>query len=439
MEKILGTIIIGFLSILFVCGFLASIAEYLIFLTPILIVPVVYVSMSLVSKYHKNKIKWKELNFKSTLLLPDKNGVYPIPTDTSLERFVEPVVEIAKIYHGTVEVVPHTLTYAPRLTNTGVEIDNVPRETITSILPPYSQLPFIDGKILLGYSLDNIPKHVERTELISTLVGGQTDSGKSTLMRLILSQYINQGAAIAIIDPHYNAGKDSLGKSFDHTNLFSPTSYDPSDIRNTLSIFNLEISERLKGKESDTPLILVIDEFTGLLSNEDTRDEIISTVNKISSESRKVKIYCYCIAQQFHKDLIPSVLRNGFTTFLSTRSRYEVAHLLSGSKIFAKEVEKIQGYQCVYLSKFGELDRLNVPNTTQNDIQTITGVKSSSQSSTNGSSLPTNSKDAYVIAMLKLGKSSGEIVREVYQVDGKGKAYQESIIDIRRIISENIN
>lgn len=256
---------------------------------------------------------------------------------------------------------------------------------------------------------------------------------------MILSQYILQDAKLAVIDPHIRAGEESLANSFDSTHFFIPTAFELNQMGATLSQFMLEIDQRLNGKEDRTPLILVIDEFAGLLSSP-LRDDCIKTVMKISAESRKVGIYCFCASQQFHKDLIPSVLRNSFTNFISTKSRYDVAHMLSGSKIFAAEIDKIDGFQCVHQSLMGDIDRLNFPNVTGTavkallkDKNTVTGVNSSSQSSSQSSS-----HDAYVVAMLKLGKGTGDIVRECYGVDGKGKAYQNAVIDLRRVISENL-
>lgn len=440
IEKIVTAVLFGFLILLFFIGgilaILNTISDYLILFLPCLIVPIIVFIIWFISFIQLHNIKKVERRFKATLLNPDRNGLYPVPTDIKLVPYVQPVFDIAHTFHSNRQPhVPHSFTYAPRTSSTGLLEDKADKELTQLALPSFSSLPFIDGKILLGYTLDNVPKHVERTELISTLVGGQTDSGKSTLMRLILSQYLQQGCQIAIIDPHYNAGKDSLGKSFENSNsLYLPTVYEPGEIKSTLAQFDLEINERLKGKEDRTPLILIIDEFSGLLSRDENRDQIIHTVNKISSESRKVGIYCYCIAQQFHKDLIPSVLRNGFTTFLSTKSRYDVAHLLSGSKIFAKEVEKINGYQCVYLSKFGALDRLNVPNTSASDIETVTGVDSRSISRSTSRS----SHDQLVISHLKLGDSINKIVSDVYGITNKGRSHLDACRDVYRIIGENI-
>lgn len=438
MEKIFGIFIFGFLSFIFVCGAIAQFAEYLVFLLPIILIPILFFSYGYISNA---RIKHLEKRFKATLLVPDKNGLFAVPTEPKYLPFVEPSYSIALAYHDSnIARVPETFTYAPRLTGTATKEDSISPTEVIPALPSIPSLPLLDGKILLGYTQENTPKYVETKDLISTLVGGASGTGKSTLMRFILSQYLKQDSKIAMIDPHMKAGEESLSKSFDLSHLFIPTAYEISQITATLAQFNLEIDQRLTGKEDRTPLILVIDEFAGLLSSQ-VAAEVIKTVTKISSESRKVKIYCYCISQQFHRDLIPSVLRNSFTNFLSTKSRYDVAHLLSGSKIFAAEVDKIQGYQCVHLSLMGDLDRLHFPNVMGSNVNDIIGVRHGNSSSVRSSSktgTTLNSRDSYVIAMLKLGKSSGEIVREVYGVEGKGRPYQESILDIRRVISENI-
>lgn len=64
--------------------------------------------------------------------------------------------------------------------------------------------------------------------------------------------------------------------------------------------------------------------------------------------------------------------------------------------------------------------------------------KDSEQDDTKTYPVPENTRDQVVVEKLKLRCSTGEIVRECYGVEGKGKAYQESVLDLRRIISERI-
>lgn len=437
-EKALVVFIFGFVIMLFLCSAIAPLIEYALYIIPIVLLAF---SPFAIGFINGQRIKHKEKLFRATLLNPDKNGLYAIPTEPKYMDLRQPVIELAQIFHERRQPsVPHSLTYSPRSTSNAQVSER--EETGTSSaqidLPSYSALPFKPNEIMLGYTLDKLPRYVQRETLISTLVGGSTNTGKSTLMRLILSQYLAQDCSISIIDPHYNAGKDSLGKGFDfYKGLWSPTAYERGDILATLKLFDGEIDRRLKGSGETKPLILVVDEFTGLLSNEEIAEPLSNLINKISSQSRKVFVYTFCIAQQFHKDLVPSTLRNGFTHFLSTKSRPEVAQMLTGSKSFAKEVESITGYQCVYMGLFGQPERLSVPNTTQKEVEecfSLTRVINGSVSR----SVSRSTHDELVIAHLKLGDSINKIVTDVYGITAKGRAHLDACRDVYRIIGENI-
>lgn len=438
IEKTLGVFIVGFLGFVFLCSALAQISEYLIFLIPIILL---LFSPFVVSMIQGSRIKHLEKRFRATLLNPDKNGLYPVPTEQKYLDLRQPVIEIAQIYHERRQPsVPHSFTFAPRLTSNAQTSEGTENSTVLpqTILPAYRDLPFKPNHILIGYK-ETEPKFIERETLISTLVGGSTNTGKSTLMRLILSQYLLQDCKISIIDPHYNAGKDSLGKGFDFSkSLFSPTAYEREDIEATIKLFDGEIDRRLKGSGDVTPIILVVDEFTGLLSNSVIHDQLTKLILKISSQSRKVFIYTFCISQQFHKDLVPSTIRNGFTHFISTKSRFETAQMLSGSKQFAKEVESINGYQCVYQSLFSEPERLNVPNTTQNDVIEYLSLSTRVNSGNVSGNVSGNAVSDLIVAHIKLGDGINKIVREVFGVTNKGPKYKEATEEIYRVLGDRI-
>lgn len=52
--------------------------------------------------------------------------------------------------------------------------------------------------------------------------------------------------------------------------------------------------------------------------------------------------------------------------------------------------------------------------------------------------VPESTRDLAVIQHLKLGDGINTIVRECYGIEGRGRGYQDSVVDIRRIISENL-
>lgn len=227
------------------------------------------------------------------------------------------------------------------------------------------QLP--KDRILLGYNIiDNTPIEITFGDIKSSLFGGQTDSGKSTLVRLILIQAIMQGAKIAIIDPHAAAGEESLADSFYPLNhrMYLPIARTPEEQLKTISLVRTELEKRLSGASKDrTPIVLVTDETGALLGNPNTSKPLEELLLKISTESRKVFIYALCIGQNFNSQTIPTVVRNSFVSIFSTYSKASVARILSESAEFGKLAERLKVGECVW-SKRGTMMILRIPNTT---------------------------------------------------------------------------
>ena len=68
---------------------------------------------------------------------------------------------------------------------------------------------------LLGYSLDDDGEAItaDWQGLYSSLIGGKSGMGKTTLIRSILAQSALQGGKFIVVDPHHGAGPESTGLS----------------------------------------------------------------------------------------------------------------------------------------------------------------------------------------------------------------------------------
>lgn len=152
----------------------------------------------------------------------DTNGVPPLPrmlledphSGAALLALVYQSIEAKKLLS-----VPQTITYAPH-----VRTSNNGQST-----PTESPLPLLDVKdfwslfrngqlpeqgFLIGYELeDGQPILADWRNLYSVLIGGQSGTGKSTLIRSILAQSALQGGRFLVLDPQYGAGEESLGAS----------------------------------------------------------------------------------------------------------------------------------------------------------------------------------------------------------------------------------
>lgn len=277
--------------------------------------------------------------------------------------------------------VPHTLTYAPHLSQkseAGALLPEMPHAFIAPATDFYGL--FMGGKLprdrfLVGTSLeDGSEVFATWQNLYSALIGGMSGSGKSTLIRSLLAQSALQGGRFVVIDPHYGAGEESLGASLEPLRNLMLCDVASND-REMLSAlrFVADIGQRrLSGQDKDhTPIVLVCDETTGLLQRGNIADQLVDVLGMISQETRKVGLYAFCIGQNFSGQVLPTEVRNSFVSFISCRARRDVARVQSGSNEFGKMAEGLTIGQCVWMTPSGEVHRLSVPNCTQNHLQHV--------------------------------------------------------------------
>jgi hypothetical protein len=129
---------------------------------------------------------------------------------------------------------------------------------------------------------------------------------------------------------------------------------------------------RLQGRDKDrTPLVLVVDELTALLERSSIAGNLTQALGFISQETRKVGVFCIASGQQFSSEIMSPAVRNSFASYLTCRTRRDVARVMSGSNTFGKAAETLTVGQAVWMTPQGEFHRLAVPNTTQRHIEMI--------------------------------------------------------------------
>ncbi len=314
----------------------------------------------------------------------DANGVPPLPR--ALLESPEFATSLLTLAYQSIAVrtppnVPQTLTYAPHLRYSN---------DVQAALPESQALPipetkdfwslFTSGQLpeqgfLMGYSLESgQPILSDWRMLYSVLIGGQSGTGKSTLVRSILAQSALQGGRFLVLDPHYGAGEESLAASLAPLQPLMLAEPAASDVQMTDSLrYVANIGkQRLTGKDTDKrPLVLVVDELTALLQRSQIANELTATLGHISQETRKVGVFCLAIGQQFSSEVMSTPVRNSFVSYLTGRTRRDVARVMSGSTIFGKAAETLTTGQAAWMTPRGEFHRLAVPNTTQQHIHLV--------------------------------------------------------------------
>lgn len=421
-------------------------------------------------------------------IAPDEGGRLPVPAS------------LLRTTHGGAMAMQHNMAsftpnlshyhYQPQQENTYNGADGQAMTTAAAAVTPgtfwqlYQSGALPDNGFLMGYSLDEDGQEVtaDWRKLYSALIGGQSNSGKSTLIRGILAQSALQGGRFVIIDPHYGAGDESLGASLMALRplMLCDVASTPEQIVDALTYVDAIGQRRLSGVDRDkSPIVLVVDETTGLLQRSNTATLLTNVLGKIAQETRKVGLYALCIGQNFHSDVMPTTVRDCFVSFISCRARKRVAATMADDNEFGKTAADLTTGQMVWMTPAGDVHRLAFPNCTAADLELVadhifddenaadaekpalqvvgsgsaSGSKGGSASgsdplsssylerhfpkagTTNGTTSGTTTARAERVRSLILdGKNMSQIITDVWQIDGRGRAYQSAVDEYYQVL-----
>lgn len=327
--------------------------------------------------YRRKQAETKQVEMLSEYI-PMTDGFLPVPKSV-VDNSPSTAIELAKDFHRSNWKVGNVPL---RLTINGNTEPPKPVEKERKEVPTFTELykakQLPSEGFLLGYDSDNNPVVADWKKLYSTLIGGLSNTGKSTLVRSILTQASNQNGKIFLIDPHFNAGEDSLGSSLKplESLFLAPIAYDDSSILETLRLTSEMIDRRLSGIDSNTfPVILVIDELTALLQKSTVKTQLSEVLRRISMETRKVGIYTICIGQNFNSKLMDTTIRNSFISFISFKARKSVARVMTENLEFAEVAQGLAIGQAIWLAPNGTMVEFTVPNLPSKDVPRIAEEK----------------------------------------------------------------
>lgn len=427
---------------------------------------------------------------QSEFIAPDEAGRLPVPA--SLLRSPEFAHRAIDSHQASYMANLSTFNYSPESSQTITGADGQTMAAAATTTPATfwqlyqaGQLP---GKgFLLGYSLDEDGETVtaDWKELYSSLIGGKSGAGKSTLIRSILAQSALQGGRFVVVDPHYASGEESLGASLEplRSLMLCDVASEEQQIVDALNYVGAIGKRRLAGQDKErTPIILIVDETTGLFQRSNVAGALTNVLGQIAQETRKVGVYAMCIGQNFDGRIMDTTIRNSFVSMISMRARRDVARVQSGNTEFGKMAETLTIGQCVWMSPAGEMHRLAVPNCTAADLElvarsfdgknvyvadnaqlpvveaasvttsgatsgaTSTGdesalsptLRSGSRSATEAATEAADmAKTERVIGLFVAGESIGKIVKDVYAVAG-GDKYTRATNEVNEILRSHM-
>jgi hypothetical protein len=226
-------------------------------------------------------------------------------------------------------------------------------------------LGFEEGKELSGSWLD----------LYATITAGLPGTGKTTTQRFFAIQTALHGARFAVADPHAGAADDSLAATLDPLRacyLCEPAS-DPRKILELVRYVADLGERRIQGRDRDrTPVILWLDELTGLLGRSDVGPEMAELLERIAQEYRKRWVYLSASGQIWTAARTTSELRDSFASVLCHRMKRSQARLLLPTEEAAL-VERLPTGSAVLWRTSGATSIVRIPNTTIQDVASVAG------------------------------------------------------------------
>lgn len=402
-------------------------------------------------------------------LEPDDNGLYPIDTKQLSREIAQ---QIALTFAGgamqaAIErakasaAVPSHLTYSPRMSDRAPALLSAPEEkghTPAVVVPDFATL-LDSGQVgrgqplLLGYT-DQGPLTGSLKSLYSSAVAGLPGSGKTTTIRFLAAQSALHGATFVLLDPHADAGEESLVGTLSALQsrfLCDPASNDKQMVA-TIALVTAKLQARLRGEQDRTPLIVAIDEFTALMRRSTLSEPLGQLIEAIAQEGRKVAVFCLAAGQIWTASGTGSTaLRDSFASCYVHRLKRSQARMLVSTED-AREAEDLPTGHAILCRTNGESHVIAVPPTTASDIHNVArlltmtsdedmltlpvkSARSHSEVVPDVTSSPSlSAEEVRIVELFRQGCDVAQIVREVYDIPSSGARYQRASTDVQGIL-----
>ncbi len=223
-----------------------------------------------------------------------------------------------------------------------------------------------DSRLLLGYA-DGAPLFGTWRDLYSAAVVGLQGSGKSTTLRFLAAQSALVGASFVVVDPHGDAGEDSLAATLaplSSAMLADPASDEQSILR-VLALVEDELARRRHGQRG-APLILFVDELSALQRGR-LAAPLSDLLEQVAQEGRKFGVFCLLSGQIWTTERSGgSAVRDALAACYLHRSKPSQARLVWPG--VGREVQQLQPGQAMLCRTTGDVVRVTVPQTTDRDL-----------------------------------------------------------------------
>ena len=205
-------------------------------------------------------------------------------------------------------------------------------------------------------------------DVYSVGIGGMPGAGKSNTAAVLAAQSVVLGSRLIVVDPHRDAGQDSLARTLAPLApaMVTTPAAEEREILTVLEMIHAELDRRKAGGTGE-PWCIVIDEWTALVRRARLAALLIPLVEELGQESRKLGLRLLLCAQVWTVDAVGgSALRDALASSFVHRSKPQQARALIPTA--GREVAALGKGQALLWRTSGEVVPVTIPRVLPQDL-----------------------------------------------------------------------
>ena len=211
-------------------------------------------------------------------------------------------------------------------------------------------------------------------DVYSVGIGGMPGGGKTNTAAALAAQSVALGSRLIVMDPHRDAGRDSLARTLAPLApaMVTAPAAEEREILAVLEMIHGELERRKAGGSGD-PWAIVIDEWTALVRRARLAALLIPLVEELGQESRKLGLRLLLCAQVWTVDAVGgSALRDALASSYVHRSKPQQARALIPTA--GRDVATLGKGQALLWRTSGEVVPVTVPRVLPQDLTYVAAM-----------------------------------------------------------------
>ncbi|MFV9506136.1 MAG: hypothetical protein AB4911_16415 [Oscillochloridaceae bacterium umkhey_bin13] len=223
--------------------------------------------------------------------------------------------------------------------------DPVPAVLPTDLPQLQAQGMIQPRQLLVGFQ-GALPAQIDLRSCGFIAVGGQSRSGKSHTVALLVAQAALQGWHIALCDPFPHKPDGLMALCQPLSGAIFRQAGGPDEIARTIQLVDKIGQRRISGEPWDRPLLLVIEEFSNLVIRQSLPSATLDLLPAMAMAYAAVGVHGIIIGHEFSRALLGerlgATLRRACTHRIAHRLTPDAAEFLLPAATFARQVVDLQ-------------------------------------------------------------------------------------------------